>query len=85
MSGGYLVFSDSVRVRETMHAPVLSQMLPSELVDALEENLEGREVFNALPSERQRGYIQQIAGAKKTKTRLLRARRCLMSLLEKIG
>lgn len=63
----------------------LSQMLPSELVDALEENLEGKEIFNALPPERQREYIQQIAGAKKAKTRLLRARKCVAVLVEKIG
>ena len=68
-----------------MHVLPLSQILPSELVDALEENLEGKEIFNSLPPERQREYIQQIAGAKKAKTRLLRARKCLMSLLEKIS
>jgi uncharacterized protein YdeI (YjbR/CyaY-like superfamily) len=68
-----------------MQISTLSQVVPSELADALRENVEGRELFNALPPERQQEYIRQIAAAKKSKTRLARARKCLMALLEKVA
>lgn len=58
---------------------------PAELVDALDDDPEFREAFEALTPGRQRGYLLHFSDAKQSKTRVSRIARARMKIIARKG
>jgi uncharacterized protein YdeI (YjbR/CyaY-like superfamily) len=69
-----------VEMRQTKEYPV-----PTELLNAFDEQPRLKEAFDALTPGRQRGYLLYFASAKQPKTRMERILKCTQAILEGRG
>lgn len=59
--------------------------LPVELASALEKAPEAKAVFEKLPPSHKKEYVRWISEAKKPETRIDRAEKAIVAMLEKAG